>query len=1419
MKPEKRSSSISFSKSDTQIQDDHPSELIDEEHAQLSLDPTLQTYLAEVSQHLGCWGRFLPIPFERASQKSWWDPTFDSEILEKQYKKSSSRYLRYKFRCSLWYILLVSLSWFIYFIIMAAVGETNGWQIPSTIFGIAFLINGGIITIVTYTNLCKTRLLESALATAITLCFISLFLVYMIPITFDTDSFKLTSEVSPVGQFSICIEILLILYTLIPLKFYMCISIGCLYSVCFEILSLSLVRAKFDIHVVLVRILTQICIHLIALHILIMTNVRLRNTFMKVGQSLLVRRQLESEKKLKENMLHSLMPPSVAQWLLNDDENFTKSVMEQRQTESDNEPKILMGIFRPFNMNRMEKVSILFADIVGFTKMSSNKSAEELVEILNNLFQRFDLLCKFHNCEKIATLGDCYYCVSGCPEPRNDHAMCCVEMGLSMIQAIKQFDNEKNEGVNMRVGVHTGTVLYGIVGIRRFKFDVWSNDVSLANRMESTGEPGMVHISQQTLEFLDDQYLVDEGDAVFGMKTYFIMGRKGDRTPSYSGSFRAEGRQKYAHSLQLFVSPPTTSPSMSPQTRPRVLSCDTTSSFLTSRHNPNMLSPDICKIKASSLPSILDSDGEQDQANGSGGNQNKDEEIKTPTSTASSGKYNAPKSARWRIPKFLKKSESKGTDENDLENNSHSPQTAGGYKQVPMIIETSTTPVLNGKKKDSWIVDQPLLDTTVLFPPIDTEDDASTLDVKSYISQSRSDMHGLSCNTTAEFARHFVRGGSYRSQRSSRGSLAALQRAGSNKSGRGRSPSNFDIILPAERSRSATVTVGSDLHKLVTGKSSFDAATCSRLSVGNELECIPHDNGSRKDSGIKSNSRRSSIQQIDSMPYDQLQQRVSGYYTSSQSTVNSPHQNIKRVMPSPFFDKYGTCIQNLRKQSDRQLIKCVQENFKSKSSYFIKPPLSPFTLFFTDDKMEKDYRANAYKIGESDGSIITLATSKFNTYFDIFVATFVFLIAALALVTLHGLTVLWMTTFLILIFVHIIAVIFCLKYILGKKFENNDTEYGYRKNLSIFYHWNMLGAILVSLPIIIVTINFCTGVIVPFSSDYLYTFLLLICIVHFCNFTQLNCWMKNFLATLGAFIFIALFLSNSCPATDNLAKEQQHSHYLYKWEIVMNISLIIILVWLLNREFEITYRLSFHTGYMAHNDQLRVQLLKNQADYLIYNIVPEHVADQLKKNAKYSENFTNVGIIFASIVNFTEMYDESYKGGKEFLRVLNELIADFDDLLTRDDFRHVEKIKTIGSTFMAASGLNSQLRSVQSDPYEHLYSLMDYAIEMQNVISNFNRHLLEFNLILRVGFNIGEVTAAVIGNTKLYYDIWGDAVNIASRMDTTGVNGCIQVGEHCVEILQNKFVLKERGTIFVKGKDNMKVFLLERKKAEFEEEV
>lgn len=234
------------------------------------------------------------------------------------------------------------------------------------------------------------------------------------------------SSSSVLGNFSTCIICIICMYTVIPLKLYQCFLMALNYSVAFEVLSYMMKDKSYyheaggfyDIRmykIVAIRIMLHVCIHIISLHMLLMSSVRMRGTFIKVGQNLLVRRQLELEKQLKEKMITSMMPKVVADILLKETQNDHEVSPRHRPSTSDFN---LKSMFRPFHMHSMKNVSILFADIVGFTRMSSTKTAEQLVEILNDLFERFDRLCGIYGCEKISTLGDCYYCVSGCPNAR-----------------------------------------------------------------------------------------------------------------------------------------------------------------------------------------------------------------------------------------------------------------------------------------------------------------------------------------------------------------------------------------------------------------------------------------------------------------------------------------------------------------------------------------------------------------------------------------------------------------------------------------------------------------------------------------------------------------------------------------------------------------------------------------------------------------------------------------------------------------------------------------------------------------------------------------------------------------------------------------------------------------------------------------
>lgn len=148
--------------------------------------------------------------------------------------------------------------------------------------------------------------------------------------------------------------------------------------------------------------------------------------------------------------------------------------------------------------------------------------------------------------------------------------------------------------------------------------------------------------------------------------------------------------------------------------------------------------------------------------------------------------------------------------------------------------------------------------------------------------------------------------------------------------------------------------------------------------------------------------------------------------------------------------------------------------------------------------------------------------------------------------------------------------------------------------------------------------------------------------------------------------------------------------------------------------------------------------------------------------------------MFASIPNFSEFYVEleGNNEGVECLRLLNEIIADFDEILSEDRFKYIEKIKSTGATYMAASGLTQSTCDMQG--YRHVTAMADYALRLQEQLAEVNEH--SFNHFrIRIGINVGPVVAGVIGARKPQYDIWGNAVNVASRMDSTGVLDKIQV--------------------------------------------
>ncbi|MBK9249088.1 MAG: tetratricopeptide repeat protein [Ignavibacteria bacterium] len=190
----------------------------------------------------------------------------------------------------------------------------------------------------------------------------------------------------------------------------------------------------------------------------------------------LAKAKADAKHQATEQLLHNVLPPSIANKML----DGTKLIAE-----------------------KLPSVSVLFADIVNFTKLSQRITPEELVEGLDRIFSAFDVLAERHGLEKIKTIGDAYMVVSGAPIQREDHAESMANFALEMVEAMKEFRSiSTGEEIQLRIGIHSGEVVAGVIGKKKFAYDLWGDAVNTASRMESHGEAGKIHVSEEFLKKL-----------------------------------------------------------------------------------------------------------------------------------------------------------------------------------------------------------------------------------------------------------------------------------------------------------------------------------------------------------------------------------------------------------------------------------------------------------------------------------------------------------------------------------------------------------------------------------------------------------------------------------------------------------------------------------------------------------------------------------------------------------------------------------------------------------------------------------------------------------------------------------------------------------------------------------------------------
>ncbi|KAI9588446.1 hypothetical protein GQX74_004291 [Glossina fuscipes] len=298
------------------------------------------------------------------------------------------------------------------------------------------------------------------------------------------------------------------IYLFLPLPgFYHPIILSCVISLIYGADFLLITAKNATINLSDVTMVTPEIFFLIGLNIIGVTcrwrrEIITRLLFLTKRQSVEQAVAFKYAKDQEKNLLVSIIPEPIA-----------KKIGQEVRNRIERSKVGQQGLYegRTFFVEPHEDVSIIFADLVNFTFLTTKLDVKTLVETLHDLFQRFDKACQDFNVMRIKFLGDCYYAVSGIPVSHPLHGVCCIELGRAIVAHVREVRTVRNLDVDMRIGIHSGSLLAGIIGSSKWQYDVWSTDVNIANCLETTGIPGRVHISKATLNLTEDFYIYEEG--------------------------------------------------------------------------------------------------------------------------------------------------------------------------------------------------------------------------------------------------------------------------------------------------------------------------------------------------------------------------------------------------------------------------------------------------------------------------------------------------------------------------------------------------------------------------------------------------------------------------------------------------------------------------------------------------------------------------------------------------------------------------------------------------------------------------------------------------------------------------------------------------------------------------------------------